>query len=268
MEVCEKYDIAHPKTRELSIGSIDSVANYVGFPALVKPNISAGAKGIVRVNSIEELEMKFPLVEKEFGKCTLQQFVEQPPYYFNVMIFIGKDGKNLGWTIIKIRRYFPLKGGSSCYCETVEHPYLLQQCEKLLERLNWHGFADIDVLEDIKTGELKIIEINPRTPSSFQASFAAGQNFADIFIKDYLGGQIQKSSYITGQQVRWFGLDAMWFVMSSKRFSFNPSWFKFFGKNVSYQDGTWTDPLPLIAGVLSGLVKYLNPKFRRAKLSK
>ena len=270
MEVCEKYDIVHPKTRELTMETMDEVADYVGFPAMIKPNLSAGAKGIVKVESKEELHTKFPPITEEFGRCTLQQFVEQPDYYYNVMLFRKQDGTTAASTIIKIRRYFPLKGGTSCYSETVEHSFLLEQCERCLEKLNWHGFADFDVLEDKVTGKLKIIEINPRVPSSLQGSFAAGVNFAKIFVDEYLGDGAEvfdMANYKTGQQVRWFGLDVMWFLMSPQRFSFSPSWFRFWGKDVSYHDGSWCDPLPMIAGSLQGVVKYLDPNFRKAKLN-
>lgn len=268
MEVCEKYDLVHPKTRAVTVETIKDVADYVGFPAMIKPNISAGAKGIKRVNSLEELQVSLPPIVEEFGACTLQQYVEQPDYYYNVMLFRTKEGKIAAYTVIKIMRYFPLKGGSSCYSETVEHPFLVQQCKSCLEKLNWHGFADFDVLEDKNTGELKIIEINPRVPSSLQASFAAGVNFAEVFVDEYICGGFKdkKYEYKAGQQVRWFGLDVMWFLMSPNRFSYHPSWFHFWGKNVSYHDGCWSDPLPMIAGCLQGVVKYLDPSFRKSKL--
>lgn len=268
MEICERYNIVHPKTRGVTVETLQSVADYVGFPAMIKPNLSAGAKGITRVNSLEEIQASLPAIAKEFGSCTLQQYVEQPDYYYNVMLFRTKEGKTAAYTVIKIQRYFPLKGGSSCYSETVEHPFLVQQCEQCLEKLNWHGFADFDVLEDKRTGELKIIEINPRVPSSLQASFAAGVNYAEVFVDEYLNGGFmgKKYEYKTGQQVRWFGLDVMWFLMSSQRFSYRPSWFRFWGKNVSYHDGCWADPMPMIAGCLQGVTKYLNPNFRKAKL--
>ena len=276
MELCEKHDISHPLTRALPKPECEGfgdklkhVADYVKFPAMIKPNLSAGAKGIVRVDSLEELTEKYPPIAKTFGDCALQQFVEQPDYYYNVMLFRRHDGKITASTIIKIRRFFPLKGGTSCYSETVKHPFLLGQCERCLDKLNWHGFADFDVLEDKRTGTLKIIEINPRVPSSLQASFAAGVNFAKMFVDEYLGtgaSVFDMKDYKVGQQVRWFGLDVMWFLFSPNRFTFKPSWFKFFGKDVSYHDGTWKDPMPMIAGCLQGVVKYLNPEFRKAKL--
>lgn len=269
MEVCEKYDIVHPKTRELTIDTMTQAVEYVGFPAMVKPNLSAGAKGIVKVDNILELKEKFPLIAATFGNCTLQQYVEQPDYYYNVMLYRTREGKTAAFTIIKIQRYFPLKGGSSCFSETIEHPFLLQQCENCLEKLNWRGFADFDVLEDKYTGELKIIEINPRVPSSLQASFAAGVNFAEIIVNDYLCEDRKEPKYVykSGMQIRWFGLDVMWFLMSPKRFGTHPSWFRFWGRNVSYHDGSWSDPLPMIAGCLQGVMKYLDPDFRKAKLN-
>ncbi len=266
MELCEKYGLSHPRTRELNPDDLKSTANYVGFPAMIKPNLSQGAKGIVRVNDMDELKEKFPGIYKQFGACTLQQYVDQPDYYYNVMMYRDKSGEIAGQTVIKIRRFFPLKGGTSCYSETVKHPSLLKECKDVLEKLGWTGFADFDVLEDKHSGELKIIEINPRVPSSFQAAFAAGIDFGRIFMADLFDEPMPTFEYHTGKQVRWFGLDVMWFLFSPDRFKFKPSWFKFFGKDVSYHDGAWNDPLPMLAGMLAGVVKYMNPEFRKSKL--
>ena len=73
MELCERYNLSHPKTRELNPCGLKSTADYVGFPAMIKPNLSQGAKGIVRVDNMLELEAKFPDIHKQFGACTLQQ---------------------------------------------------------------------------------------------------------------------------------------------------------------------------------------------------
>lgn len=266
MDLCRKINVGHPYTHKINSENINEATEYVGFPALIKPDFSAGARGITKVYNMADIEKNLPYLIDTYGSCSIQQLILQPDYYYNVMIYRDSNGKITGWTIIKIRRYFPLGGGTSCYSETIENPKLLSQCVKVLEALDWHGFADFDVLQDINTREYKIIEINPRVPSSLQASFAAGMDFAECYVKDLFGGKVTNFSYAPGKQVRWFGLDVMWFLMSPKRFSFKPSWFKFFGKDVSYHDGAWNDPLPMIAGCLEGLKKYLNPDFRKAKL--
>ena len=85
-------------------------------------------------------------------------------------------------------------------------------------------------------------------------------------LNDLQGIDSPAYQYKIGQQVRWFGLDVMWFLFSPNRLKFSPSWFRFFGKNISYHDGTWNDPLPMFTGILSGVLKYLDPSFRKSKL--
>lgn len=266
MELCRKYNLPHPRTKAITLDTITEVAEYVGYPAMIKPNISAGAKGIVKVRNRDELEQKLPGIIEQYGSSTLQEYVHQSGHYYNVMMYRNKQGDISAYTIIKIMRFFPIKGGSSCYCQTVEHAYLLDVCKQTLELLNWIGFADFDILEDAETGELKIIEINPRVPSSLQAASAAGVNFAKIIMADEFNLSIPNYKYIIGKEVRWFGLDVMWFLFSKQRFSYRPSWFRFWGHNVSYQDGSVKDPLPMFMGCLAGVIKYLNPKFRKSKL--
>lgn len=266
MALCEKMSIQHPRTFEIDEDSVETAVNHVGFPALIKPNHSQGAKGIVKVENISEVKEKLPSILSQFGSCTLQQYIEQPGYYYNVMLYRDKSGEITAETVIKIRRFFPLKGGSSCYCETVCHEKLVRECSGLLDSIGWRGIADIDVLEDKLTGDLHVIELNPRAPSSFQAAFAAGIDFGECLLADYYGTELSSFNYREGQQIRWMGLDTMWFLFSRDRFRFRPSWFRFFGRNVSYQDGSWSDPLPMIAGIMAGVLKYLNPSFRRAKM--
>lgn len=266
MELCRDHCIPHPRTTAITLDNIKDASKYIGFPAVIKPNISAGARGITLVDSYEALLEFLPSIINQYGSCTLQQYVNQPKHYYNVMMYRNKEGCILGEAVIKIRRFFPIKGGTSCYAETVKMDSLCSDCKKVLNILNWHGFADFDILEDELTKELKIIEINPRVPSSLQGAVAAGVDFARFIISDLFGGMSPDVCYKEGQQVRWFGLDVLWFVFSKDRFRFKPSWFRFWGKNVSYCDGSWGNPLPMLAGCLSGFLKYLDPNVRKVKL--
>ena len=266
MDVCKKNNLLHPRTMAITKDNIDDVVEYVGFPSLIKPNISSGARGIVVVNTKEELIDKLNDVETNFGSCTLQEYVNHTGVYYNVMIFRDRNGICRESVILKIMRYFPLKGGTSCYCEIVENETLTKICEKTLDVLDWKGFADFDIMESV-TGEYKIIEINTRVPASVHGAYISGVNYPEMIICDAEGVDVVCRKEV-GNVMRFAGLDVMWFVFSPERFSFRPTWFKFFGQNVFYQDGSWKDPLPMIAGVLSGVVKYMNPEFRKAKLKK
>lgn len=266
MELCRKCGFPHPATERLSEENIEMAAAYVGFPAIIKPNISAGAKGIVQVNSIEDIVRKFPVIYRQFGACTLQHFINHSGIYYNVMLYRSVQGHLIGWTVLKIMRYFPLKGGTSCYCETIRHDSLIRICAQVLDELQWVGFADFDIMEEKDTGKLKIIEINPRIPASIHGAYVSGVNFPDIIVRDVMGESVEQSGYRPGKSLRFMGLDFMWFLFSPDRFRFRPSWFRFFGRNVYYQDGCFKDPLPMLMGCVSGILKYLHPAFRKSKL--
>jgi predicted ATP-grasp superfamily ATP-dependent carboligase len=122
-------------------------------------------------------------------------------------------------------------------------------------------------MQEAESGDYKIIEINPRTPASLKASLASGVDFPAIILYDTLGHPVPKFKYEPGKILRYMGLDVMWFLFSPDRFRIRPSWFKFFGRNIYYEDGTWSDPLPMLAGCFAGVIKYLNPKFRKSKLN-
>ena len=207
MELCQEHNIPHPRTAPISMDNLSEVAGYVQFPALIKPDLSAGARGITRVENYMDFAKSYPSVCEEYGSCTLQQFIEQPDYYYNVMMYRGRDGNILGDTVIKIRRYFPIQGGTGCYAETVKLDSLCLECKKVLEILDWHGFADFDVLVDKQTNEFKIIEINPRVPSSLIGSVAAGVDFGAVYAFDIFGEEMHSFEYKEGNQIRWMGLE-------------------------------------------------------------
>lgn len=245
MEFCEKYGFSHPRTKALNDNNLSEAAAYVGFPALIKPNRSVGARGIQLVHSMEELKEKYPGVLQNYGESTLQEYVdvENLPYY-NVMLYRNHKGEILGYCIIEILRYYPIKGGSSSLCRTIEKPDLLAECTAVLNKLNWVGMADFDVLIN-QAGEYKIIEINPRVPASLRAADIAGVNFPLIMCCDLLGEPLPIVHYKTNMYLRYFGLDVIWFLASPKRFSSRPSWFGSFGRKYYFQDvyasdlGTW-----------------------------
>jgi predicted ATP-grasp superfamily ATP-dependent carboligase len=236
LSICQSNGISVPKTVPLNEGRIEPAAQFVGFPALIKPDHSVGARGITKVQDIESIKRDLPDIEAKYGTCSLQEYVENRDFYFNVMLYRYRDGSYAPSVIIKILRFYPVTGGSSSLCVTVEDSQLEALCRKTLDVLDWHGFADFDVLYDKKDGKYKIIEINPRVPASLRAADVSGINYPQIIVRDALGLAKPDMKYSTGMYLRYLGLDIMWFFKSGKRFSTTPGWFKFFGKNLFYQD--------------------------------
>ena len=258
MVFCKENDIPHPKTARLSELTLEKVADEVCFPALIKPDYSVGARGITEVNSIEELQEKYPFVNEKYGSCTLQEFIENKEYYYNVMLYRDAQGRFLAYTILKIVRMYPIGAGSSSCCITVENDNILQICKDCLDRLNWVGMADFDVLQRLDNGEYKIIEINPRVPASLRAAAVSGINFPEIIVNDTCGFSIPEYKYSSGKVLRYLGIDIMWVLKSPERFHARPKWLNFWGQNIYYQDIYSNDSSTWYTWLEEGLIKILN----------
>lgn len=264
MNFCEETGVAHPLTITLSNSNLIEAASKVGLPALIKPNFSVGARGITIVNSIDELKEKYPPIHSQFGDSTLQELIENNDYYYNVMMYRDKNGNILGNAIIKIVRMYPVAAGSSTCCISIENQDLLSICKDALDKLNWVGMADFDVLQRLDTGEYKVIEINPRVPASIRAAFISGINFPEIIVRDTLGLSPVRYKYRPSKILRYLGTDLLWAIKTKKLWGNNPSWWKFISKSTYYQDIFFRDPSTWVTWLWSGLRKlsHRNKKLR------
>lgn len=258
MSFCDENDIPHPKTKCLTNEMLEDAAAYVGFPALIKPDFSVGARGIKRVNTLDELMEYYPQIHLQYGECTLQELIENEEYYYNVMLYRDKSGSYPAYAISKIVRMYPIHAGSSSCLVTVENDELLQICKDCLDKLNWVGMADFDVLQRLDNGEYKIIEINPRVPASLRAAAISGVNFPEVIAYDAKGESLPDQKYCPGKTLRYLGIDLMWFMKSQNRFKASPGWFRFFGKNIYYQDIYKNDSSTWWTWLASGLKKLGN----------
>lgn len=262
LSFCKDHGIGHPRTAQID-NDYDVLERKIGFPSLIKPNYSEGSKGIVLVHNKEELKSYAKDIIEEYGECTLQEYIENDHYY-NLMLYRSASGEFSNHAMIKILRYYPIKGGSSCLAVSIDDDVMLEMCKRLLDKLGWVGMADFDILEK-GVGDYKIIEINPRVPASLRGAEMSGVNFPEIIVRDSLGDAMPKYEYKIGKYLRFLGLDLAWFMASENRFKCHPSWFKFFGKDIYYEDGGLRDFPSMITYFWSGIKKQLSPDFRKSK---
>jgi protein-tyrosine-phosphatase/predicted ATP-grasp superfamily ATP-dependent carboligase len=91
--------------------------------------------------------------------------------------FLFNRGKKL-WHFAHERVHeYPLTGGASSYRRSIHPPArMLQDAEKLLTALKWHGVAMVEFKIDAK-GQHWLMEINPRLWGSLALSIDAGVDF-------------------------------------------------------------------------------------------
>ena len=273
MKVCRENGFPHPQTIDLNGLELDKVQEFESFeglknfpfPGLLKPNLTSGGRGMTLVNSIEEVLKVYPAIHDQYGECHLQQFIKEGGRQVKVQIMTDKNGDMAYSSVIWKQRYYPVNGGSSCCNVTIDNPEIASICSKVLKAIGWIGFADFDLIEDPQTKQLLIMEINPRIPACVRSAFKSGMDYATMIADMTLGKPLREYKYESGKRLRHLGFDVLWFLKSPQRFSCKPSWFRFFGKELFYQDWIKGDFPAFFWGTWGNFKKQMNPEFRKAK---
>lgn len=265
MQVCKESSFPHPQTIDLKKIITDDDKLKFKFPALIKPNETTGARGFTMIHSFDELNSVYPGLKNQFGSCHLQQYIPNGGRQFKVQILVYNNN-TLATSVIEKHRFYPIKGGSSCFNSTIINDDLVSLCESVLKKIQWQGFADFDLIEDPRDGSILIMEINPRVPACIKAAVVSGIDYPNAIVDVSVNNTTDKFVYKPGQYLRYFSMDFLWLLKSENKLKHIGKWFnKMFSSNHFLQDGDWSDPIPFIIGSTSGLLKQLNPDFRKQK---
>jgi predicted ATP-grasp superfamily ATP-dependent carboligase len=265
MKVCKKLNISHPKSLDLNEKYDIHKVEEIGFPALIKPNETTGARGFAIIDNFQELQNQLPKIIRQYGQCHLQEFIPIGGDQFKVQLMIY-NGAIINSTVLRKERFYPMKGGSSCFNKTIIRDDLVELCFEVLQAIEWEGFADFDLIEDPKSNQCKIMEINPRVPACIKASFISGVDFANLIVEASMKKKLTKYEYTPDKCLRYLGMDLLWLLSSKEKIKNFKPWIKgWFSKNHFFQDFSKDDPMPFIYGTLASFLKQLNPDFREAK---
>lgn len=275
MRICKENSFPHPLTIDISnveksltegetLADTEELVNFP-YPGLLKPNLTSGGRGMTLVNSLKEFIRIYPSIHEQYGDCHLQRFIPQGGKQIKVQIMTDIQGNMAYSSVIWKQRYYPVNGGSSCCNVTIENQQIANICGRVLKSIGWIGFADFDLIEDPNTKELLIMEINPRIPACVRSAFKSGMDYATMIADMTLGKSLREYHYEPGKRLRHLGFDILWFLKSTNRFKSNPSWFKFFGKGLYYQDWICGDFSAFFWGTWGNFKKQMNPEFRKAK---
>lgn len=105
----------------------------------------------------------------------VQEFIPKAgEYMFGGLYWHGKPLATFQHRQIRGDSYM---GGGGVYRRSMYDPELQRVATTLLEHLDWHGLACIEYMEDERTGEYVLTEINPRLWQSLPSATYAGADF-------------------------------------------------------------------------------------------
>jgi D-aspartate ligase len=89
-----------------------------------------------------------------------------------------KDGRPLASIVARRTRQFPRDFGQlSTYVETVDEPEVIEPAVRLLAAVRFTGLAEVEFKRDPRSGQFKVLDINPRVWGWHTLSKRAGVDF-------------------------------------------------------------------------------------------
>lgn len=144
------------------------------FPVLLKPRRAGYGHGIVRIQTTDDL-LAYLIAHADSLDQTIVQS-ELPGRDIACSVLCDR-GEILAHTIQRSLGDASPRFQPAGTVEFVHHPGVLYTIRRLMSALNWSGVAQIDLRENPNTGQVDIIEINPRFWGSLLGSLQAGVNF-------------------------------------------------------------------------------------------
>jgi predicted ATP-grasp superfamily ATP-dependent carboligase len=141
---------------------------------------------------------------------------------------------------------------------SVRRPDLVERAVRLLGAIGWYGLADVEFMEDSRTGKVLLLEVDPRFWASIQLAIACGVDFPYLLCRLARGKRIDEvHTYSVGRRCRWvLPGDLLHFMANSDRLRMDPSFVDFNATETIY-DGFYADDLGATVGVLASTAHCL-----------
>ena len=178
----------------------DAVTALSGNPALtlvVKPRANVGAaRGVRYVNTRGELDDAIAACRASYGDAVIQEFVPGGPETMNTAVLLYSRESRLvaAFTTMK-KRQWPTTGGLTVVSRSTRDEAIVELVNPFFEHWKWRGPAEVEVKRDSRTGEQKVIEINPRFPAYFRFADRCGLDLATIAVRLALKEDIAPLDY-------------------------------------------------------------------------
>ena len=261
MRICMENNIPCPNT---IIAESEDEVDYssIKYPVVIKPRSACGSIGFHKVDNEEKL--KKLLHTNSYGPMLIQEYIPQTGRQYNAHFFLDGDHNVRTAVCTEKCRWFPIDGGASTLCRTINHEYILEICTQLLKKIGWVGYCDIDLMEDPRDGSIRIIEINARISANVKICYAVKANIAKQIMELAKGNVVSEyANYQIDQRLRCIHTDLLWFLKSDKRMKADPSWFSF--KHTTDQIFSIDDIYPFLCFSVAALFKYKREMKKRER---
>lgn len=200
IELAKQVDVPVPVTQNFQ--SVDEkISDDLQFPVLTKGRNglsfykATGKKAFLAKNE-DELRNHLQFIEE---RDAVKRSFTQELIPFNghnktisFTAFCHQGEIKAHWTGVKLREH-PIQFGTATFTKSTYIEACHKQSAKLLKEIQYTGVCEVEYLLDPRSGEYKLIEINPRTWLWVGLARASGVDYAKM-IYDYMQGKEIKAT--------------------------------------------------------------------------
>lgn len=203
--------LSHAKTLGITVpatGEPDCPTSFAGMTMtrlsgefVVKPRSVSGSRGLRYGESLSR-DQWIEVWEREHG-LLVQERIPAIGAGYGVSVLMDSDSRCLASFVHQRLQQYPIAGGPSTDRVSIVEAFLEEQSIKLLKSLHWKGVAMVEWKHDPRTGEFKLMEINPRFWGSLELAVRAGVDFPKLYVDACMGKAISPRPARAGTRVRW-----------------------------------------------------------------
>ncbi len=247
-------NIPCPYTRH-SKQDIEDYLNTCQFPIIIKPRQGLGSIGFHKFEKREDFWPYMKEHDLNPDDYVVQGFVDYEDR-ISANLFVDQKGNICTSYAVDALRWFPIDAGAGVLSETVDAHAVLEAAGKLLQHLQWEGFAQVAFMMDRNTGEPRLQEINGRIPASIKMAYILGYNISRQMLELVYDQDVihYPENDRFGLYIRHLDTDIAWFLKSPERFRARPSWFSW--KNTQEVLYSKDDKKPFFANFLQRMIGY------------
>lgn len=155
------------------------------YPAILKPRKGSASKGIMVVNSSEELASV-----TDIDNYLIQEYIADSREY-TIDCYITQAGEI---TAVVPRIRIATAGGEVMRSQTVRNTQLIAESNRVINALGLRGAVTLQFIENLKDNSFKLMEINPRLGGGVICSIAAGADIAKMIIQEATAVEINNDN--------------------------------------------------------------------------
>ncbi len=252
--LAQRLGLPTPPTTILPLSSASPPALDLDFPVVLKPATRRGLGSLgydgkaQAIQSPAEFRDCWPELARSGVQLLAQELIEGPEDRIeSYHAYVDEKGQVAGeFTGAKVRTR-PRNFGFSTAVKTTEAPDVIAAGRVLLERLQFRGVLKADYKRSAD-GRLHLLEVNPRFNLWHHLGAAAGVNLPAMVYADLVGSP-RPPSRVARPELTWCQVGGDRHAAREAGLGL-AAWTLWLLRTSARAEGRWTDPMPMLRGVL------------------